>query len=62
MAPPNAPARGVVLVWTAWAVNGSREKAVTAQSDPDPASACVVMRCVATSRRNPFFDMVRGGR
>jgi hypothetical protein len=38
--------------WTAWAVDGSREKAVTAQSDP--ASACVVMRCYISGK--PFCD------
>jgi hypothetical protein len=38
--------------WTAWAVDGSREKAVTAQSDP--ASACVVMRCYIAGK--PFCD------
>jgi hypothetical protein len=38
--------------WTSWAVNGSREKAVTAQSDP--ASACVVMRCYVSQK--PFCD------
>jgi hypothetical protein len=38
--------------WTAWAVDGSREKAVTAQSDP--ASPCVVMRCYIFDK--PFCD------
>jgi hypothetical protein len=38
--------------WTAWAVDGSREKALTAQSDP--ASACVVMRCYISGE--PFCD------
>ena len=38
--------------WTAWAVDGSREKAVTAQSDP--ASACVIMRCYISGK--PFCD------
>lgn len=38
--------------WTAWAVDGSREKAVTAQSDP--VSACVVMRCYISGK--PFCD------
>jgi hypothetical protein len=38
--------------WTSWAVDGSREKAVTAQSDP--ASACVVMRCYISGK--PFCD------
>jgi hypothetical protein len=38
--------------WTAWAVDGSREMAVTAQSDP--ASACVIMRCYIAGK--PFCD------
>jgi hypothetical protein len=38
--------------WTAWAVDGSREKAVTAQSLP--SSACVVMRCYISGK--PFCD------
>jgi hypothetical protein len=38
--------------WTAWAVDGSREKAVSAQSDP--ASSCVVMRCYISDK--PFCD------
>jgi hypothetical protein len=38
--------------WTSWAVDGSREKAVTAQSDP--TSACVVMRCYISGK--PFCD------
>jgi hypothetical protein len=38
--------------WTAWAVDGSRQKALTPQSDP--ASACVVMRCYIAGK--PFCD------